>query len=209
MESFSFFLKNERSRSYDRIAFFIVIINLAAFTYLALSSDLQYIQNKAIGGLIFIVVGLTLALIFKKKWRERDISFRWIIDFGITMAWINMEYWIFAGINAILGILYFIARREKNVIVGKHYILYPSLPGQRNSSSVERNWSSVFQKHIRWDELSKVILKDGLLTIDFKNNKLIQQVVDENKTKVDEREFNEFCQQHLTAKAPGREGTQG
>jgi len=185
MESFSFFLKNERSRSYDRISIFIVIINIAAFTYLVIATDQQQVRLKSIGGLIFSAAGLIFSYLFKKKHKKPDISFQSFIDFGITMAWIAMEYWVFAGINLILGAFYFVARREKNVTVNKNYILYPSLPA----------------KHIRWEELSKVILKDGLLTIDFKNNKLIQQEVDENKTKVEEKEFNDFCSNQLKVKS--------
>ena len=45
----------------------------------------------------------------------------------------------------------------------------------------------------QWNEFSNIILKDGLLTLDFKNNKLIQVSIDENKTAVDENSFNDFC----------------
>ncbi|MEO5892804.1 MAG: hypothetical protein ABIQ31_21320 [Ferruginibacter sp.] len=45
----------------------------------------------------------------------------------------------------------------------------------------------------QWNEFSNIILKDNLLTIDFKNNKLIQVSIDESKMTIDEKEFNEFC----------------
>ena len=44
-----------------------------------------------------------------------------------------------------------------------------------------------------WPAFSNIVLKDNLLTLDFKNNKLIQVSTDENKTFVDENEFNDFC----------------
>jgi len=44
-----------------------------------------------------------------------------------------------------------------------------------------------------WSEFSNVVLKDNLLTLDFKNNKLIQVAVDEMHTSPDEQAFNEFC----------------
>ncbi len=45
----------------------------------------------------------------------------------------------------------------------------------------------------RWNEFSNIILKDGLLTLDFKNNKLLQVSVDEILTSVDEKSFNDYC----------------
>ena len=59
-------------------------------------------------------------------------------------------------------------------------IIYPSFP----------------KRIIHWKELSNVILKDGLLTIDFKNNKIIQQSI-MYADRVNEKEFNEFCKKQL------------
>lgn len=45
----------------------------------------------------------------------------------------------------------------------------------------------------QWNDFSNVVLKDNLLTLDFKNNKLIQLNIDEGKTTIDEEEFNCYC----------------
>ena len=42
-----------------------------------------------------------------------------------------------------------------------------------------------------------MVLKDGLLTIDFKNNHLIQKEVDAEVTEQVEKEFNEFAKQQI------------
>jgi len=43
-----------------------------------------------------------------------------------------------------------------------------------------------------------VILKDGILTLDFKDNKLIQkEVLDDDEPEAEEDEFNEYCQSKL------------
>jgi hypothetical protein len=55
-------------------------------------------------------------------------------------------------------------------------------------------------RKISWSELNNVVLKDGLLTIDFKNNKLFQQEVDDQEDDDydgSEDEFNAFCHQQL------------
>ncbi|MGC4034655.1 MAG: hypothetical protein QM764_01750 [Chitinophagaceae bacterium] len=46
--------------------------------------------------------------------------------------------------------------------------------------------------------MSNAILKDGILTIDFKNNKIIQAEIDEEYAVVNEKEFNEFCKRQLS-----------
>jgi hypothetical protein len=41
------------------------------------------------------------------------------------------------------------------------------------------------------------MIKDGLLTIDFKNNRIIQQQIANISSGIDEKEFNDFCRQQL------------
>ena len=59
----------------------------------------------------------------------------------------------------------------------------------------------LFKRTIEWNELSNAMIKDGLLTLDFKNNKLFQAETDddENNDEYDasEEEFNDFCKAHL------------
>ncbi len=53
-------------------------------------------------------------------------------------------------------------------------------------------------KRIQWSDLQNVVAKDGLLTIDFNNNKLIHASILERESTIDnEAEFNEFCRQQL------------
>ena len=49
-----------------------------------------------------------------------------------------------------------------------------------------------------WTEMDNVILKDNLLTIDLKSNKIIQVEIMENSRMVDETAFNLFCKEHIS-----------
>ncbi|HRX94260.1 MAG TPA: hypothetical protein P5158_09100, partial [Chitinophagaceae bacterium] len=51
---------------------------------------------------------------------------------------------------------------------------------------------------IQWNELNNIILKDEVLTIDLKSNKLIQHSIGNANNSVNEEEFNEFCRQQLS-----------
>ena len=57
--------------------------------------------------------------------------------------------------------------------------------------------NTFFRKKYRWSELSNVILKDNLLTLDFKNNKILQREIEPHISNVNEKEFNEFCAEQL------------
>jgi len=60
--------------------------------------------------------------------------------------------------------------------------------------------NTLIKKKYRWSDLNNVILKDGLLTIDFKNNKLFQkEALDEEEMDAAEAEFNAYCQQRLSS----------
>jgi len=56
------------------------------------------------------------------------------------------------------------------------------------------------KKSYQWQEMTNIILKDGILTLDFKNNKLIQKPIDLHTTEMIEKEFNEFCKDQLLHK---------
>ena len=47
-----------------------------------------------------------------------------------------------------------------------------------------------------WDQFNNVILKDNLLTLDFKNNQLLQLEPDAAAT-INEQLFNDFCTKYL------------
>jgi len=53
------------------------------------------------------------------------------------------------------------------------------------------------EKLYTWVEIQNVVLKDGLLTIDFKNNHIFQSPVTTKDVQPDEKSFNQFCRQQL------------
>jgi hypothetical protein len=60
--------------------------------------------------------------------------------------------------------------------------------------------SGLFPKKINWAELNNVIIKDDLLTMDFKNNKVFQRYTDDEEDdeyEVESDEFNEYCEGRL------------
>jgi hypothetical protein len=61
-------------------------------------------------------------------------------------------------------------------------------------------FNSIVKKKIRWNELNNIILKDGLLTIDFINDHIIQRETEDDEDEeydASEEEFNQYCKERL------------
>lgn len=52
---------------------------------------------------------------------------------------------------------------------------------------------ALYNRVYKWADMSNVVLKDGILTLDFKSNKIFQSEVKENETPVNQEKFNQFC----------------
>ncbi|MES1214329.1 MAG: hypothetical protein ABUT20_02335 [Bacteroidota bacterium] len=180
MQKFELTLKNEKQKLYRRLTVFILLFNAAAISWFLFSLN-QLTLTKIIGvAAIALLVIVLYRFIFFKKGNAEDLLFS-------TMALITFIYWVISGhfwvgvVVASLFFLYFINKRKLVVSFYSDKIEYPSFP----------------KRIINWTELSNVILKDELLTIDFKNNKIIQQFIEESNTAGNEKEFNDFCRQLL------------
>jgi hypothetical protein len=58
--------------------------------------------------------------------------------------------------------------------------------------------NTLVRRRFGWSAFNNVMLKDGLLTLDFKSNRLLQKVVDDDEEgEADEDEFNAYCRDML------------
>ncbi|MEI8075155.1 MAG: hypothetical protein WCH78_10430 [Bacteroidota bacterium] len=96
--------------------------------------------------------------------------------------WIPNSNWIF-GIYIIAAFLEKQAKFPQEIAFGKDEIVINSFP----------------KKIYQWGELNNAIIKDGIITLDFKNNKLLQKEIQSGSTLQDELDFNEFCKNQLNA----------
>ena len=98
-----------------------------------------------------------------------------------AVVWYKEGFWWITIMLFVFILLDFITHRKLVVDVTEKKIIVPY----------------VMQKTVDWDEVNNVILKDGLLTIDFKNNKLFQQLILNSDEDISEKEFNDFCKLQL------------
>ena len=71
-------------------------------------------------------------------------------------------------------------------------------------SDTEIKINSLLKKKYHWSDFNNIVLKDGLLTLDFANNKVLQrEVEDDEDDEADEDEFNDYCKKQLKAVSSG------
>jgi len=179
MKSYDLVIKNEKAKYYKAIGDLIVVFNLICFIYMAIKSTDSY--RKIIFILIISVIAMHFLFAIYVRYNAKITNYKSHrnIFFISAIGWARPPYWWISIILIVLLFLDILAHRKLKLTVSENKINYPSFP----------------RMVIEWNELSNLVLKDGLVTIDFKNNKLIQQAI--LNTDINEKEFNEFCRIQL------------
>lgn len=162
--------------------------------------DLSHVHQEGKKDAIFFAVNLIGSLfllisgIFHKKIissLSKDLSlflFESVLVFGAAIYFwskggslVAVSHVILAGVILLFWI--YIKKREygEQIAVSEKHIILPGLSGDRI---------------IEWAELINLVKKHDLLTLDFKNNKLLQVLLI-GGDEIDETEFNKFCHEQL------------
>lgn len=183
MMSYSFTLKDNNQRAYYLFSWFLFFLHVAAAAFTLNSDDTKVKLGMYILLGFYAVIGLVYYFAAKRnKVRE---------TLNLLLALFYAHFWLrYVGIVAL-------------IIFVAVYIMVAVVKGKKTSVffSVEGiHLSGVFKTAIfPWTGMENVILKDNLLTIDFKTNKIIQVEIVEPEKAVDETEFNQFCKMHIIA----------
>ena len=172
-------LKNPASWQYNAFGFLLNIVSCIFFF-----KEFVFSESKN----IFLISGVFLVLGFLvwnlhriRKGHKVFFNRAYLIS---ALLWIKMPYmeWLFAAF-----ILLAILERQ---------VKFPLEIGFSESQIV---FNSLFKRKYDWSQLSNVVMRDGLLTIDFINNRLLQREVEEEEEEeeVSEEEFNAFCRTQL------------
>jgi hypothetical protein len=179
MKKFELLIENKKLPFYERFFLFLALMNLAAFMVIFITANNT--TQKYLSGFSMIVMLAGLILDNYNKKKQSGFANGHLAAMAVTViVWGFLHYWWFAALILLLTFLYFVSKRRLAISVTGTVIEYPSFP----------------KRIIQWSQLSNVVLKDGLLTIDFKSNRLIQvDIVNE----INEPVFNEFCKTRLLA----------
>jgi hypothetical protein len=179
-------LKKDSDRLIDSISLRLCLFSVLVFLYeQARTRHFNYFLSLA--GAIVLTGGLLNIFTARKNRKEKSIN-----------KPIRYKYWLLVcavgwlGVSSLpgVGVLFLLmavlehqAKRPLEIGVDKDQVVINTL----------------FRRKYSWSAFNNVVLKDGLLTLDFKNNRLLQREVvdDEEEDDADEAEFNDYCRSRL------------
>jgi hypothetical protein len=172
-------LKRENAKRTDLVSILLLIFSIISFCYVQIRNGFSGFETVSA---IILLLGLFLNLVSYR--RKKIMRFRnWLS--AAALFWLGMPYfqWMF------LPFIFFA------VLEGQSK--YPLEIGFYSDGVV---LNSLFKKKFPWSSFQSVILKDGLLTLDFRDNKLIQkEVLDDDEPDAPEDEFNDYCRSKLVS----------
>ncbi len=183
-ESYSIEIPNDKAGTYRVISLIIAMINFFAFAYAVFAWPGSFSQNwllflgmmialACLAGFIFVFVRKK-GWPFPLEWFLVISALLWVIS-GATLPGIALL--VFSGLSYFTNQQKFIHFREAGVT-------YPALP----------------VKTYLWSDLEFVLLKDEILSIETKQNHVMQFTLQPSVAAlVDESAFNHFCERCILA----------
>ena len=174
-------LRNDKVKQYNRFAIFIILLNLLVLLAVSYFSAESRIRVYAFFGSLTIAVTLIVMFFLVRRKQHTESIYLLAGLFFSFLTWMQVGNVWASIIIVLLMLLYIIAKKPVIIHFENDQIVYSTIP----------------KKSVSWDQLSNVMLKDGLLTIDYRSNKIMQAEIVDLAGMINEKDFNEFCSQRL------------
>ena len=175
-------LKKDGERATDLLSILLCFLSAVIFLYVQFSGP--HDRYFLLGWAVIILLGLGWNMIVRRR-RGQRVRYRLLLIMT-AVGWLGMPFfpWL-ALVFLLLSFLEYQTKRPLEIGFDQDRVVINSLIRQRHD----------------WSVFNNVVLKDGLLTLDFKSNRLLQKEVadDEEEDDADEEEFNAYCRGRLTA----------
>lgn len=176
-------LKHPDYKIYNAITILMCVLTIAAGIFGMLQTpftNLTWINVFLIG---FIIFNVAIALLNKDK-PGNIVTFKWSL-YAAAFLWLLYPLHI-----PYISIFFIIAALLERQV---------KFPREIGFSRDGITFNTFPFKNYTWQQVSNVMIKDNMLTIDFTNNKIIQREIEPAELTEDENEFNEFCRECLNA----------
>ena len=171
---FSIPLKNN-SRQIDVVVTrsLLALAGIAALVYRAEN----YVIINLIAGIVLLASAFLVDYLFNKMKVKKMV----LLALAAAMLFVSTHSIAFALVLLLVALSSSLLDKKPLVIVDATGISIQRALGIKNYS---------------WNQFNNIILKDNLLTLDFKNNLLLQLEPDTTAT-TNEQSFNDFCKKYL------------
>ncbi len=183
MEKFEIILKNSKIKSFRRITLLLAVLNSLFFIYFMFDDALRKTAMLSEG---VIILFASYSFYKAKKAKQPFFLSEWVF-FLIMLLWIQFDNYWMASVSMILFLFCTAATDKLTFDFDLVLIKQKNFPWNKYS----------------WDKMANVILKDNILTMDFRNNRVLQAEI-ENEN-IDEKDFNIFVKNCLRKSLPKQE----
>jgi len=182
-------LKRDSEKTTDVLSFLLCLLSAIFFLYSAISAAADAGGMVYLHGIIamILLIGLIINLISKRAGRTR-IRYRYLLLTAALGWFAGVLPWV-AALFIALAFLEYQTKRPLEIGFDSDRVVINTL----------------IRRRYDWSAFSNIVLRDGLLTIDFKNNRLLQKEIlddDDDEDDADEKEFNDYCQARLSEVSP-------
>ena len=181
MNQFVFILKDSTQKAFNTFFWFLFFLHLVITAVIITNTADPFQKKCAIVTFTFLIIATVLFYFFKSKFKL--YSYQLAMFVAMVTFWIIQSAWLPAIICAVIiaFVLKVLSIKSTATFTTADIIIV----------------KSVFKKKYEWGEIDNVVLKDGLLSIDLKNNHLMQVEIIDKNTSEDELLFNQFCRHQL------------
>lgn len=95
-----------------------------------------------------------------------------------VFAWTTIGHWGICGILLLLYLFHRQSMKQQTLLIDSDGLTF-SFPWKRRAD---------------WSQIAFLVVKDGLLTLEYKNGRVLQQLIEKDLA-LNEADFNEFCHQ--------------
>ncbi|MCX6338042.1 MAG: hypothetical protein NT153_12315 [Bacteroidetes bacterium] len=169
-------LKRPSYKSINWISQLMLLLSLAAFSFVFFQG---LVQPKIIFSIVGIIAWWTFCF-----WQSKNGK---IVYYRIGLLFACLGWFFIQNGNWIALIFLIAAILEKQA----------KFPQEIAFDNDEIVFNTFPKKKYNWTDFNNIIIKDGIITIDFKNNKLLQKEIQSGANAQDEQDFNEFCNSRL------------
>ncbi len=174
-------LRNDTGKYIDRLS--LLLCSLSALIFLRQQLITPQKTIVYLIGFLFIAVVVGRNIYLHKVKKQEKIYYNRALFFS-AIVWTvmpQMQWLVF--VFAFLGLFEFHAKFPLEIGFTEQQIVF----------------NSIIKKRYSWNDFNNVVLRDNLLTLDFKSNKLFQKETIDEEGEADEDEFNDFCRERLLA----------
>ncbi|MET0392387.1 MAG: hypothetical protein ABW019_04565 [Chitinophagaceae bacterium] len=180
MNQFRFTIKDKRAGGYSRIASLLFLVN--AIVFFMMGWGTAVISQKIV--LLSVSVILLAYALYTWLYRKKKDRSYLLVYLLLTAVWTTQTpFWYFGILFLVLLLLQH--SMDKELVI--------------SLSATDVVIAGLTRRSYPWASFNNIVLKDGLLTLDFTNDRVIQAepAAGAKDYTYSEKEFNEFCREQL------------